>query len=76
MKELFIFLPDTQEIYLEWERLVTIYSVKGANVHDTRLVAFMLVHQLSYILTFNTKDFRHFRAEIIPVSPKEIADSE
>ncbi len=76
LKELFIFFPDIQEIYLEWERLVTIYSVKGANVHDTRLVAFMLVHQLSHVLTFNTKDFRRFRTDIIPVSPKEIIDSE
>ena len=75
LKRLFIFLPDTHEIYSEWERLVTTYSVKGVKVHDTRLVAFMLVHQLSHILTFNTQDFRRFRAEITPVSPKEITDS-
>lgn len=72
LKRLFIFLPDTQDVYSEWERLVITYSVSGSKVHDTRLVAFMLVHQLSHILTFNVKDFRRFNHEIIPVSPKEI----
>lgn len=76
LKELFILLPDTEQIYPEWERLVKTYEVKGANVHDTRLVAFMLVHQLSHILTFNTKDFRRFRTEITPISPKEIMQSD
>ena len=75
LKRLFIFLPDTQAIYPEWERLVTTYEVKGTKVHDTRLVAFMVVHKLSYILTFNVKDFRRFSAYIIPVSPKEIVNS-
>jgi predicted nucleic acid-binding protein len=72
LKRLFIFLPDTQAIFPIWERLVATYEVKGAKVHDTRLVAFMLVHRLSHILTFNTKDFRRFRTEITPISPKEI----
>ncbi|NJO96439.1 MAG: PIN domain-containing protein [Pleurocapsa sp. CRU_1_2] len=64
LKRLFIFLTDTQSIYPEWERLVTTYSVQGAKVHDTRLVAFMLVHQISHILTFNVKNYysaNHFR---------------
>ncbi|MGL5943925.1 MAG: type II toxin-antitoxin system VapC family toxin [Waterburya sp.] len=72
LKRLFIVLPDTQDVYSEWERLVITYSVSGSKVHDTRLVAFMLVHQLSHILTFNVKDFRRFNHEIISVSPKEI----
>ena len=72
LKRLFIFLPDTQAIFSEWERLVETYEVKGAKVHDTRLVAFMLVHQIERILTYNVKDFRRFSAEITPVSPKEI----
>ena len=72
LKELFILLPDTEQIYPEWERLVKTYEVKGVNVHDTRLVAFMLVHRLSHILTFNVKDFRRFSTEITSVSPKEV----
>ena len=72
LKRLFIFLPDTKTIFPIWERLVETYEVKGAKVHDTRLVAFMSVHRLSHILTFNVRDFRRFSAEITPVSPKEI----
>ena len=75
LKRLFIFIPDTPAIFPEWERLVTTYEVKGTKVHDTRLVAFMLVHRLSQILTFNVKDFRRFSPEITPVSPKEIVNS-
>jgi predicted nucleic acid-binding protein len=75
LKRLFIFIPDTPAIFPEWERLETTYEVKGTKVHDTRLVAFMLVHRLSQILTFNVKDFRRFSPEITSVSPKEIVNS-
>ena len=75
LKKLFVLLPDREQIYPEWERLVKTYEVKGAKVHDTRLVAFMLVHQLSHILTFNVKDFRRFSPEITPVSPEEVVGS-
>lgn len=75
LKELFVLLPDREQIYPEWERLVKTYEVKGAKVHDTRLVAFMLVHRLSQILTFNVKDFLRFSPEITPVSPKDIVNS-
>ena len=76
LQRLFIFLPDTEDIYTKWKKLVISYEVKGAKVHDTRLVAFMLIHQLSHILTFNIRDFRRFIAEITPVSPKEVVQSQ
>ena len=72
LKTLFKLLPDKPEVYSEWERLVNIYQVKGVNVHDTRLVAFMLVHNLSHILTFNIKDFQRFNSEIVVVHPKTV----
>ena len=75
LKELFILLPEQEQIYPSWERLVETYEVKGTKVHDTRLVAFMLVHQIDNILTYNVKDFRRFSPEITPVSPKEIMNS-
>ncbi|WP_036487726.1 type II toxin-antitoxin system VapC family toxin [Myxosarcina sp. GI1] len=75
LKNLFVLLPDTEYVYLEWERLVSMYRVKGTKVHDTRLVAFALVHQINYILTFNVQDFQRFSAEVTPVNPKKIAES-
>ncbi|MGV2829795.1 hypothetical protein [Myxosarcina sp. GI1(2024)] len=51
--------------------------MKGTKVHDTRLVAFMLVYRLSHILTFNGKDFRRFEQEekIVPMSPQRVIES-
>ena len=69
LKITFSLLPDSSQIFAEWEKLVMKYQVKGVNVHDTRLVAFMLVHKISHLLTFNTKDFRRFNSEIIVVHP-------
>lgn len=71
LKALFPLLLDTSAIYLEWERLVVTYSVVGVNVHDARLVAAMLVHQLTHILTFNTRDFARY-SEITAIAPTDI----
>ena len=68
LKEFFPLLLDTTAIYPEWERLVVTYGVRGVNVHDTRLVAAMLVHGLTHILTFNISDFLRY-PEITAVNP-------
>ncbi len=70
VERIFPILPDTPEIYDEWRRLIIQYSVAGVKVHDTRLVAAMQVHDITYILTLNGKDFKRFAAEgIVPVDP-------
>lgn len=58
LKDLFVILPDTAEILPEWERLVVKHQVVGRQVYDTRLVAAMIVHDVSHLLTFNTADFK------------------
>ncbi|HLO84478.1 MAG TPA: PIN domain-containing protein [Nostocaceae cyanobacterium] len=72
LKSFFSLLLDTESIYQQWERLVIHYEVKGVNVHDSRLVAAMLVHGLTHILTFNTEDFNRYKDEITPVHPSSI----
>lgn len=72
LKGLFLLLLDTSAIYQEWERLVVTYSVRGVNVHDARLVAAMLVHGLTHILTFNVQDFNRYSAEISVVEPTSV----
>lgn len=71
LKDIFILLPDIKETYIEWERLVTTYKVKGVNVHDAKLVASMLANNLQKILTFNTDDFKRYK-EITVVHPNEV----
>ena len=64
-------LPDTPEVHFVWRRLLVTHGVCGAKVHDTRLVAAMLVHGVRRILTFNTKDFARYD-EIEAVHPHEM----
>lgn len=68
LKAFFPLLPDVPGIYPEWERLVSAYAVQGVNVHDARLVAAMVAHGLTHILTFNTRDFARY-GEISVVDP-------
>ena len=71
LKAFFSLLPDTAAIYEEWERLVVVHAVRGVNVHDAKLVAAMLVHGLTHILTFNISDFARY-SEITAVHPTAI----
>ena len=60
IEELFDLLPETPAVYPQWRTLVARYAVCGKQVHDTRLVAAMLVHGVTHILTLNGTDFRRF----------------
>jgi len=71
LKSLFTLKPDIPEIYTILERLVVNYTVVGKQAHDTRLVAAMIAHQISHLLTFNTADFKRFD-EITAVDPRTI----
>lgn len=55
-------LPESEEIYERWRELVVRFGVSGVKVHDARLVAFMLAHDLGRILTFNAADFQRYEA--------------
>ena len=68
IKKLFNFLNDTQAVYAEWERLVLRYAVAGKNAHDARIVAAMVVHGITQLLTFNTDDFKRF-PDIVVLTP-------
>ena len=47
------------------------YRVAGKNTHDARLVAAMVVHGVSSILTFNIQDFTRY-AEITIFDPRTL----
>jgi len=54
------FLPDNEQVYLIWRRLVLANQVRGVQVHDARLAAVMEAYGLSRILTLNLPDFLRF----------------
>jgi predicted nucleic acid-binding protein len=57
---LFRLLRDERAIYEPWRELVSRYKVIGKQAHDTRLVAAMLRHGVTHLLTHNLTDFRRF----------------
>jgi predicted nucleic acid-binding protein len=71
LKTLFTLLPDTPTLFSEWEKLVTTYQVEGKNAHDARLVAAMVVHGLTHLLTFNGADFSRF-TNIVTLDPASV----
>jgi predicted nucleic acid-binding protein len=68
----FTILPDSIETFRHWRRLVVTHEVKGAKVHDAKLVATMLVYQISHIVTFNADDFARFPA-ITVLDPAKVS---
>ena len=72
-ERLFPLLPDSPAVYPEWRRLVVTYSVSGVQVHDARLVAAMISHGVTHILTFNIVDFDRYATEgIVSVDPATV----
>ncbi len=71
LENTFTILSDIPTIYPEWRKLVTAHSVFGKQVHDTRIVAAMNVHQINRLLTFNVADFKRFSG-IVLVDPTTI----
>lgn len=68
IEDRFTFLEDGRAVHREWRNLLVAHSVSGVQVHDARLVAAMHVHQITRLLTFNTRDFVRY-AGITPVHP-------
>ncbi len=73
LESTFPLLPDSPGVYAEWRELVVNYGVSGVQVHDARLVATMLVHGVTHILTFNTSDFARYNSKrIVAVDPATV----
>jgi len=67
------FLPDTRDVRAHWRQLVVAHGVEGVRSHDARLVASMLAHSVTHLLTFNVDDFRRYR-QITAVHPQDVVD--
>lgn len=73
VERLFPLLPDSPAVYTEWRQLVVSFGVSGIQVHDARIVAAMLVHGVTHILTFNTTDFvRYGMRGIVAIDPTTV----
>ena len=63
---------DIPAVYPEWMHLVSDRAVMGKNAHDARIVAAMVAHGISHLLTFNGRDFKRFQDIITVVEPDDI----
>ena len=65
-------LDDIPGVFSTWLELVTSHGVAGKQVHDARLAAAALAHNLDFLLTLNGGDFKRF--EIKFVHPREVQE--
>jgi predicted nucleic acid-binding protein len=65
-------LSDSPTVYERWKALVLTHKVVGVNVHDARLVASMIVHGVTHILTVNVKDFARYSSSVTAVAPDAV----
>jgi predicted nucleic acid-binding protein len=67
-------LPESDDLYSAWKKLVSDFQVKGKPAHDARLVALMQTSGIAEILTFNGADFvRYKRVGISVLNPQDFA---
>jgi predicted nucleic acid-binding protein len=65
---------DTAAILAQWRQLIVKHQVIGKSAHDARLVAAMIAHKLSKILSFNFHDFQRYD-EITALSPETVVSA-
>ena len=71
IQKYFALLPENAAAFTEWRRLVSDFQIKGAQVHDAKIVASMIANNIPYLVTFNEKDFQRFPM-ITVINPKDI----
>lgn len=74
IEQVFPLSPDIPTIHTEWRQLAVSASVSGRQVHDARLVAVMMAHGLTHLLTFNTTDFVRY-PNITVVHPQDVQNN-
>jgi predicted nucleic acid-binding protein len=68
------FLPDNEEVYSIWRRLVIANQVRGVQVHDAHLVAIMQAYGLTRILSLNQPDFLRYE-NVQAIHPNQVQPS-
>jgi predicted nucleic acid-binding protein len=64
-------LSEGPTTYSLWKQLVTHHGVKGVQVHDARIVAWMQTHGISHLLTLNPTDFARYQT-ITALTPQQL----
>lgn len=65
-------LVEPKDGPVRWHDIVVSHSIVGKPAHDARLVALMLSHGVTHVLTLNASDFARY-PEITVVAPQQIS---
>ena len=71
IRKVFRLFLDERGILPRWEQLVVTHNVEGKTAHDVRLVAAMVRHDMTQLLTFNAGDFARF-PDITVLTPQNV----
>ncbi len=63
--ELFELRPEVPQLFDCWLDMVSKANVRGKRAHDARLAAFVVVHHIDYLLSFNTQDFQNLGVQLV-----------
>lgn len=71
-EKMFKVADETEEVTDNLKILISKYNIKGKRIHDTNIVATMMVEDVSTLFTYNIKDFKSFdEIEAIDLFPPE-----
>ncbi len=70
----FVLLEEKQETLRHLYHLIQHYGVSGKNIHDANIVATMLTHGVTHLVTYNSQDFHRFREITIESTPGDNKD--
>ena len=65
-----VLLSDEARAYPDWKRLIVGHMVTGRRIFDVRLIAVMLAHGITHLLTFNAADFAGLGVTVL--EPREV----
>jgi predicted nucleic acid-binding protein len=71
IEQFFPLLPETPAIYPLWRQLVEKHGIIARQVYDARLVAVMLAHGVTHLLTLNPDHFQRYEG-ITVVHPQDV----
>ena len=63
-------LPEPADMAARWRKVAIEHGVMGRQGHDARIVAIMLAHGISHLITLNTADFARY-TDVAAVTPSE-----
>jgi predicted nucleic acid-binding protein len=65
-------ISDHSSVFLKLMELVKTHATAGKQVHDANIVATMLAHHVTHLLTYNIIDFQRFIGLIQVVSLEDL----